>query len=179
MQSKLNCAGDVYFARNLKIIEHPRYDITPSGGTILVISDDGTVAHHDVPSGAILKTRNGQSVSPGVRLFEYDPATVPLVAEVEGTVTLIDCIEGVSIARRVDEITGLTTLVVIKDKRAKNIVKTKSWRDTHELHPRIVINRSATWSLCTPQLPPGTQIYTEWLRNAKVVAGDIIARIPV
>src|SRR3546814_10268739 len=55
-------------------------------------------------------------VKAGQRLANWDPLTRPIVSEYAGTVRFENVEEGATVARQLDEVTGLSTLVVITPK---------------------------------------------------------------
>lgn len=160
-------SGKIFFADFLRVIERSGGGITPTGGKLLVIEPDGEVTTHEVERGSQVYVKHGQHVEAGAELFAPD-AHEPLIAEVKAEAVLIDCVEGVSVARQIDEVTGLSSLVVIKQLKKK----------VHypKLYPRILLSTGATWSLCSARLPEGTVIYEYALKT--VVPGSVLARSP-
>ncbi|MDE2212713.1 MAG: DNA-directed RNA polymerase subunit beta', partial [Betaproteobacteria bacterium] len=72
---------------------------------------------HKVPYGATLLTHDGQKVKAGQMLASWDPHTRPIITEYSGEVRFENVEEGVTVAKQIDEVTGLSTLVVIDPKR--------------------------------------------------------------
>ncbi|MCZ6498569.1 MAG: DNA-directed RNA polymerase subunit beta', partial [Gammaproteobacteria bacterium] len=68
---------------------------------------------YKVPYGAILSIQDGESVEPGQLVASWDPHTHPVVTEVSGRIEFEDFIDDVTVATQVDEITGLTSTVVL------------------------------------------------------------------
>ncbi len=118
--------------------------------------------------GAKLFVNDGQKVTPGQQLAEWDPYSTPIITEVGGRVALGDIIEGVSMKESVDEITGLSQKVII-DYPA-------------HMRPRVSIKDSQGKTIKTETglaryiLPAGAHIIVE--KNAEVYPGDILAKIP-
>lgn len=158
--------GEVYVSKSLKLIDNERHTIAVSTGNLLVISDIGDVETHEIPYGAILHAQHGQRVKPGSQLTSICPTTTPIVAEVRGEVVLLDCVEGVSVARAVDEVTNMTCLQVIKTRKSAS---------SKVLAPRIFIRTEGKFGACTDVLPVGTQIF---VTHNNVMRGDILARVP-
>jgi DNA-directed RNA polymerase subunit beta' len=73
---------------------------------------------HKVPYGANLSAREGVSVKAGVVLATWDPHTRPIITEYAGRVRFENVEEGATVAKQIDEVTGLSTLVVIDPKRS-------------------------------------------------------------
>jgi DNA-directed RNA polymerase subunit beta' len=101
--------------------------VTNSKGELVVIARSGEIIIHDehgrererhkVPYGAVLAVKADQSVKAGAVLANWDPLTRPIITEFAGKVKFENVEEGLTVARQVDEVTGLSTLVVIDPKR--------------------------------------------------------------
>ncbi|MBM3359498.1 MAG: DNA-directed RNA polymerase subunit beta' [Betaproteobacteria bacterium] len=101
--------------------------VTNSRGELVVISRNGEVVIHDdngrererhkVPYGATLMARDGEAVKAGHVLSTWDPHTRPIITEYAGRIKFEHVEEGVTVARQIDEVTGLSTLVVVDPKR--------------------------------------------------------------
>jgi DNA-directed RNA polymerase subunit beta' len=101
--------------------------VTNSKGELVVISRSGEIIIHDehgrererhkVPYGAILTIKADQSVKAGAILANWDPLTRPIITEYAGKAHFENVEEGLTVAKQVDEVTGLSTLVVIDPKR--------------------------------------------------------------
>ncbi|HXC41150.1 MAG TPA: DNA-directed RNA polymerase subunit beta', partial [Burkholderiales bacterium] len=90
----------------------------------LITDDNGRERErHKIPYGATLSTDDGQVVKAGVVLANWDPHTRPIVTEYGGVVRFENVEEGVTVAKQIDEITGLSTLVVIDPKRRSTASK--------------------------------------------------------
>ena len=72
---------------------------------------------HKVPYGATMLVKDGETVKAGKVLATWDPHTRPIITEYAGRVKFENVEEGVTVAKQVDEVTGLSTLVVIDPKR--------------------------------------------------------------
>ncbi len=100
--------------------------VTNSKGELVVISRSGEIIisehgrereRHKVPYGAILSVKADQAIKAGTVLANWDPLTRPIITEYAGTVKFENIEEGLTVAKQVDEVTGLSTLVVIDPKR--------------------------------------------------------------
>jgi DNA-directed RNA polymerase subunit beta' len=101
--------------------------VTNTKGDLVVIARSGEIVIHDehgrererhkVPYGAILAVKADQSVKAGTILANWDPLTRPIITEFAGKVKFENVEEGLTVAKQVDEVTGLSTLVVIDPKR--------------------------------------------------------------
>jgi len=86
-------------------------------GEILIVDDNGRERErHKVPYGAILLHGDGAGVKAGAQLASWDPLTRPIITEYGGTIKFENVEEGVTVARQLDEVTGLSTLVAITPK---------------------------------------------------------------
>jgi DNA-directed RNA polymerase subunit beta' len=101
--------------------------VTNTKGELVVISRSGEIVIHDehgrererhkVPYGAILTIKADQTIKAGTILANWDPLTRPIITEYAGTVRFENVEEGLTVAKQVDDVTGLATLVVIDPKR--------------------------------------------------------------
>lgn len=87
-------------------------------GEVLITDDHGRERErHKVPYGATLIVKDGMVIKAGAPLATWDPLTRPIITEYAGVVRFENVEEGVTVARQVDDVTGLATLVVIDAKR--------------------------------------------------------------
>jgi len=101
--------------------------VTNGKGELVVISRSGEIIildphgrereRHKVPYGATLNVKADQVVKHGFILATWDPLTRPIITEFAGQAKFENVEEGVTVAKQVDEVTGLSTLVVIDPKR--------------------------------------------------------------
>ena len=101
--------------------------VTNSKGELVVISRSGEIVIHDdhgrererhkVPYGATLSVKADQQIKAGTNLANWDPLTRPIITEFAGRVKFENVEEGLTVAKQVDDVTGLSTLVVIDPKR--------------------------------------------------------------
>lgn len=101
--------------------------VTNGKGELVVISRSGEIVisdphgrereRHKVPYGATLNVKADQAVKAGTVLANWDPLTRPIITEFAGKAKFENVEEGVTVAKQVDEVTGLSTLVVIDPKR--------------------------------------------------------------
>ena len=109
--------------------------VTNGKGELVVISRSGEIIildphgrereRHKVPYGATLNVKPDQQIKAGTVLANWDPLTRPIITEFAGKAKFENVEEGVTVAKQVDEVTGLSTLVVIDPKRrgAAKVVK--------------------------------------------------------
>ncbi len=101
--------------------------VTNGKGELVVISRSGEIVisdqhgrereRHKVPYGAILNVKADQQIKAGTVLGNWDPLTRPIITEFAGKARFENVEEGVTVAKQLDEVTGLSTLVVIDPKR--------------------------------------------------------------
>lgn len=94
-------------------------------GEISVIDDHGRERErYKIPYGAVLSVREGERVRAGQVVVNWDPHTHPVITEVKGYARLVDFIEGVTVREQSDEVTGLSSMVVIDPKQRGARVRT-------------------------------------------------------
>ncbi len=142
----------------------------------IVLQDDKgrERARFRVPYGARLLVDDGAQVTRLQKLAEWDPYTLPIITERSGVVEYLDLIDSITIVERMDEVTGLTSRVVVDYKQvAKGI----------DLRPRLQLKDDRGEVL---KLPNGGEaryfLTTDSIlsveNGATVQAGDVLARIP-
>jgi len=155
-------------------------------GELVVISRSGEIvvadAHgrererHKVPYGATLGVMADQTIKAGTVLARWDPLTRPIITEFAGRAKFENVEEGVTVAKQVDEVTGLSTLVVIDPKRrgaAKVVRPQVKLVDALGIEVRI----PGTDHAVTIGFPVGALIQ---IRDGQdLVPGEVLARIPV
>ncbi len=101
--------------------------VTNNKGELVVIARSGEIVIHDehgrererhrVPYGAILTVKIDQTIKAGTILANWDPLTRPIITEFAGHTRFENVEEGLTVARQTDDVTGLSTMVVIDPKR--------------------------------------------------------------
>ena len=87
---------------------------------LIITGEDGREkARHKVPYGARLPIKDGDKVKKGEKLAEWDPYTIPIITEKSGKLTYRDVTEGVSMSEVMDEVTGISSKVIIDWKQQK------------------------------------------------------------
>ena len=113
--------GIMKYSANMRTVNTARGDVVvvARSGEVMVTDDHGRERErHKVPYGAMLTVREGSPVRAGEVLATWDPHTRPIITEYAGRARFENVEEGVTVARQIDEVTGLSTLVVIDPKRA-------------------------------------------------------------
>ena len=141
---------------------------------VLVDDKQRERARFRVPYGARLLVDEGQQVARGQKLAEWDPYTLPIITERNGRVEYIDLIEGITLVERMDEVTGLTSKVVVDYKQGAKGVDLRprlQLKDDNGEVVRLPNNTDARYFLS-----PDSILSVD--NGAQVAAGDVLARIP-
>ncbi len=131
-------------------------------------------ASHKLGYGSKLFVKEGQDIARGDKLYEWDPYTLPIIAEKSGTVKYVDLVAGLAVREETDDATGMTQKIVI------------DWRAApkgSELKPEIILLdedgepvRNAAGNPVTYPMSVDAILSSE--DGDKVQAGEIVARIP-
>lgn len=119
-QVEAKSAGTVRLTSNMRYVTSAKGEkvVISRSGEVLITDDHGRERErHKVPYGAMLSVDDGKAVKAGTKLASWDPHTRPIITEYAGTVKFENVEEGVTVAKQVDDVTGLSTLVVIDNKR--------------------------------------------------------------
>ena len=126
---------------------------------------------YTVPYGAHLKVSDNSSVKRGQLIAEWDPFSIPILAEVDGVIKYGDIIEGKTMQEQVDEVTGLSRKVIIEFKGG-DLRPRVSLKDTKGKTAKLAGTNSAARYF----LSIGVNIVVS--EGDEVRAGDILAKIP-
>ena len=119
-QLESKSAGTIRFASLMRYVTNARSELVviARSGEVTIHDDNGRERErHKVPYGATLQVKDGDVVMAGKVLAVWDATSRPIVTEYAGRVKFENVEEGVTVAKQVDEVTGLSTLVVIDPKR--------------------------------------------------------------
>ena len=119
-QVEAKSAGTIRYTANMRYVTSAKGEkvVISRSGEVLITDDHGRERErHKVPYGATLSVDEGKVIKAGAKLATWDPHTRPIVTEYAGTVRFENVEEGVTVAKQVDDVTGLSTLVVIDNKR--------------------------------------------------------------
>jgi DNA-directed RNA polymerase subunit beta' len=170
--------GLVKYSANMRTVTNARGEliVVARSGEIMVTDDHGRERErHKVPYGATLTTREGASVKAGHVLATWDPHTRPIITEYAGRARFENVEEGATVAKQIDEVTGLSTLVVIDPKRSTAQKGVRPLvRLLDEAGHEIKIAGTDTAISVTFQV--GSIITVE--DGQHVGVGDVLARIP-
>ncbi|MEY4592870.1 MAG: hypothetical protein RIR18_1765 [Pseudomonadota bacterium] len=113
-------SGLIKLTDNLRFVTSAKGEkvvITRSGEIIITDESHRERERHKVPYGATLAVDAGQVIKAGAVLATWDPHTRPIVTEYAGIVRFDNVEEGITVAKQIDDVTGLSSLVVIDNKR--------------------------------------------------------------
>lgn len=171
-------AGKVTFS-NANIVSNSKSDAIAMGRNMeLIIHDDNQIekARYRIPFGAKLLVKDKQQVERGEKLVEWDPFSIPIMAQMDGMVEYHDLVEGTSLRDTIEDSGTVSRTVTTRDK----------WKirgGKEELKPMLVLRDGDGKALILPsgalaqyELPPHAIL--EVLNNSTVKAGDVMARIP-
>ncbi len=164
---------------NVKIVQHHsgRYVAVSRSGEFAVVDEHGRERErYKIPYGAELSVADGSRVDAGQIVANWDPHSHPVITEVAGKIKFADMVEGVTMNRQTDEMTGLSN-IVISDPKQRGV-------SGKELKPMIKLvdengeDLYLAGTSLTAQyfLPPDAIVNFE--DGARVKVGDVLARIP-
>ncbi len=174
-----NKAAGMVRMHNLKTVKNRDSDLVAvtRSGELGMVDDQGRERErYKVPYGAVIRVKEGDKVAAGTTLATWDPHTHPVVSEMLGFARFSDFVDGLSVKSETDEITGLSSQVVIDPKHRTGAAK--------ELRPAIAlvdeqgnpVFLAGTEIPAFYVLPAGAIIGIE--DGAAVQVGDVVARIP-
>jgi len=154
--------------------------ITNINGDLVVVSRSSEMSirneqgqereRYKVPYGAIVHVKDGGSVKAKDKIADWDPHTHPIIAEQSGQVIFVDFVEGITVNKNTDPLTGLTFFEIIDEAERSIVAK--------GLKPliKLVDEKDAEMVLSTHYLPSNVKIHLE--DNQVISAGEILAKIP-
>ncbi|WP_458232559.1 DNA-directed RNA polymerase subunit beta' [Roseateles sp. P5_E8] len=160
--------------------------VTNGKGDLVVISRSGEIVisdphgrereRHKVPYGAILNIKASQVIKAGLVLANWDPLTRPIITEFAGQARFENVEEGVTVAKQVDEVTGLSTLVVIDPKRrgAAKIIRPQVKLLDAQGHEVKIPGTDHSVAI---GFPVGSLVQIR--DGQELLPGEVLARIPV
>jgi len=112
--------GSIGFNSTMRYVTNSKKELVviARSGEIIIHDEHGRERErHKVPYGAVLTVNADQVIKAGAILANWDPLTRPIITEFAGKAHFENVEEGLTVAKQVDEVTGLSTLVVIDPKR--------------------------------------------------------------
>jgi DNA-directed RNA polymerase subunit beta' len=175
---EVKTAGTVRL-HNIKTVQH-------HSGTLVAVSRSGELTvvdevgrereRYKVPYGANIRAADGEQVTGGQMVANWDPHTHPVITEVAGTVQFVEFADGVSVQKQVDDVTGLSSLAIIDPKQRPTAGK--------DMRPMVKLvddegkdlNIAGTDIPAHYYLPSGAVVIVT--DGGRVQIGDTLARIP-
>jgi len=162
---------------NKNLIEDSKKNSIIMGRNTQLSLEDDTgrqLALYKVPYGAKLFFANSEKIKKGQKICEWDPYTLPVIAEKSGIVHYMDLVDGASLAETADDVTGIST---------KSVLDWRSQSKNTELKPRITLRdekgnvvKKADNNEARYYLVPYSILSVK--DGQKVTAGDVLARLP-
>ena len=177
VESKSN--GVLKYSPNMRVVTTVRGEVivVARSAEVIIVDDHGRERErHKVPYGANLAAKQGDALRAGVVLATWDPHTRPIITEYSGTVSFQNVEEGVTVAKQIDEVTGLSTLVVIDPKRSTS--QSKGLRPMVRLFDKAgkEVKLAGSDAAVSVTFQTGSIITVE--DGQHVGVGDVLARIP-
>ena len=171
--------GIVRFSATMRSVNNAKGEqvIISRSGEVIIQDDAGRERErHKVPYGSIMAVAQDATIKAGTILATWDALTRPIVSEHSGTVKFENVEEGVTVAKQIDDVTGLSTLVVIDAKRRTTATK--------GLRPQVKLIGADGQEVCIPgtdhavtiSFPVGALITVR--DGQEVGVGEVLARIP-
>ncbi|MGD9172450.1 MAG: DNA-directed RNA polymerase subunit beta', partial [Candidatus Thiodiazotropha sp.] len=164
---------------NIKTVKHSNGHLvaTSRSGELTVVDDVGRERErYKVPYGATLQVEDGSQVAGGQIVANWDPHTHPVITEVEGVLRFEDFVDGVTVQKKTDEVTGLSSLEVIDPKQRPAAGK--------DIRPmvKLVDDKGKDLNIAGTDIPahyylPANAVVSVQ-DGAAVGVGDVLARIP-
>ena len=175
---QVKSAGTVRL-HNIKMVEH-------SSGNNVAVSRSGEITvlddhmrereRYKVPYGATISVNDKDNVEAGDIIANWDPHTHPVVTEVAGKIKFVDITDGVTATAEVDEVTGLSSLVVLDPKQRSSAAK--------DMRPmvKLVDEKGEDLKIAGTDIPAHYSLpagaIVALTDGASVGVGDVVARIP-
>ena len=164
---------------NIKTVHHEKghlVAVSRSGERGVVDEFGRERERYRIPYGATITVNDGDVVGAGQSVANWDPHTHPVVTEVAGMIKFSDFVDGITVTTQVDEVTGLTSTVVLDPKQRGSGGK--------DLRPVVRLTNAKGKEVTFANtdipavyaLPAGAIVSLE--DGSKVSVGDVIARIP-
>jgi DNA-directed RNA polymerase subunit beta' len=179
-QLESKSAGTVRFSMAMRYVTNAKGELVviARSGEVMIHDDNGRERErHKVPYGATMLVKDGDQVKAGKVLATWDATSRPIITEYAGRVKFENVEEGVTVAKQVDEVTGLSTLVVIDPKR-------RSGTAAKGVRPQVKLmnDRGDEVKLAGSDQPVNITFQLGSIITVKdgqdVAVGEVLARIP-
>ncbi len=162
---------------HIKTVQHEKGHLVAvsRSGEIGVVDEFGRERErYKIPYGAMITAKEGDAVSGGQVVATWDPHTHPVVTEVAGFLKFQDFVDGMTVTSQVDEVTGLSSTVVLDTKQRGGKDLRATMKLVNAKGKEVTFANTEIPAVYT--LPPGALVSLE--DGARVSVGDVIARIP-
>ncbi|RMX17855.1 DNA-directed RNA polymerase subunit beta' [Legionella jordanis] len=184
--SRATAANNIQIKNKGIIRLHNIKTVSQEGGNLVAVSRSGEVSvvddfgrereRYKLPYGAVLSVHDNTSAEAGQIIATWDPHTHPVISEVSGRLKFVDLIEGMTMNRQTDELTGLSNIVVTDAKQ-----RTSAGRDLRPM-VKLVSDDGDDIYLAGTNVPAQYYLPVDAIINfedgSAVGVGDVIARIP-
>ncbi|MFB2644590.1 DNA-directed RNA polymerase subunit beta' [Shewanella bicestrii] len=184
--SRASAENNVQVKNSGSLKLHNAKYVTNTDGKLVIVSRSSELAiidelgrekeRYKVPYGTVLEKLEEASVEAGDIIANWDPHTHPIITEVAGSIKFVDMIDGVTMTRQTDELTGLSSIVILDVGQRGSAGK--------EMRPMIRLVGADGSDL----MIPGTEVPAQYFLpgsaivnlddNAQIAVGDALARIP-
>jgi DNA-directed RNA polymerase subunit beta' len=162
---------------HVKTVQHEKGHLVAvsRSGELGVVDDFGRERErYKIPYGALITAKEGATVAAGQVIATWDPHTHPVVTEVAGVVKFQDFVDGLTVTSQLDEVTGLSSTVVLDTKQRGGKDVRATIKLVNSKGKELTFANTEIPAVYT--LPPGALVSLE--DGARVSLGDVIARIP-
>ena len=173
--------GVLRFTNTMRYVTNNKGEqiVISRSGELIIADDYGRERErHKLPYGAILLYVDGAQIKAGTQLATWDPLTRPIITEYAGTLRFENIEEGVTVAKQIDEVTGLSTLVAIDPKR-------RGSSTSKTVRPQVKLINAAGEEVKIPGTEHPVTIGFQvgaliMVRDGQEVGkGEVLARIPM
>ena len=172
-------SGTVRFTSTIRYVTNAKNEkiAISRNGEFLIEDDSGRERErHKVPYGATLSVNDGSKIKAGSVMATWDPHTRPIISEYAGKVRFENVEEGITVAKQIDDVTGLSTLVVIESKA--KATQSKGTRPQIKLLDEKGEEVKLEGSDNSVNVTFQKSYIITVADNQEVKVGDILARIP-
>ena len=162
--------------RAVKNSDKKQVVVARSGELVVQDQHGNDRERYKLPYGAVLSVKDGDEITAGQIVATWDPHTHPIITEVAGRIKFTDMTDGLTVNRQTDELTGVTSYVVIDPKERRGAAR--------DIRPMIEL----TDKKGKPLTIAGTDVPARYAMNAGAIVmiedgqdvgvGDVLARIP-
>ena len=175
---EVKTAGSIILRDVKSVTNTDKKEVVIARSGEMIVQDDNGLARerHKLPYGSQLSVADGDRVEIGQIVANWDPHTNPIVCEVAGKIEFTDFLEGVTVTKQTDELTGASNFIVRDPSERRG--------SAQDLKPSISVlgedgepvNIPGSELAARFQLPPSAIV--ELKDGDQIMVGDALARIP-